>query len=103
MPMTIVVAKSVNGGASCTMLSSRRRPSAGWTNETLLVTLRDRNGHDRRVVVRLPPAVPTWPVYDLAAQARVVTVRWDPDRRTPIPFTELERAQLTAVMAAAEA
>jgi acyl-CoA thioester hydrolase len=39
----------------------------------------------------------------LAAQARVVTVRWDPGRRTPIPFTELERAQLTAVMAAAEA
>ena len=35
------------------------RPSAGWTNETLLVTLRDRNGHERRVVVRLPPAVPT--------------------------------------------
>jgi acyl-CoA thioester hydrolase len=39
----------------------------------------------------------------LAAQARVVTVRWDPDRRTPIPFTDLERAQLTAVMAASEA
>jgi acyl-CoA thioester hydrolase len=39
----------------------------------------------------------------LAAQARVVTVRWDPDRRTPIPFTDLERAQLTAVMAAPEA
>jgi acyl-CoA thioester hydrolase len=39
----------------------------------------------------------------LAAQARVVTVRWDPERRTPIPFTDLERAQLTAVMAASEA
>ena len=33
-----------------------------------------------------------------AAEARVVTVRWDPDRRTPIPFTAAERAQLTAVM-----
>jgi acyl-CoA thioester hydrolase len=39
----------------------------------------------------------------LAAQARVVTVRWDPERRTPIPFTDLERAQLTAVMAAPQA
>jgi acyl-CoA thioesterase FadM len=39
----------------------------------------------------------------LAAQARVVTVRWDPDRRTPIPFTEPGRAALTAVMPAAEA
>jgi acyl-CoA thioester hydrolase len=39
----------------------------------------------------------------LAAQARVVTVRWDPQRRTPIPFTDLERAQLTAVMAAPQA
>ncbi|HEY2286095.1 MAG TPA: thioesterase family protein [Streptosporangiaceae bacterium] len=39
----------------------------------------------------------------LAAQARVVTVRWDPDRRTPIPFTAPERAALTAVMPAAEA
>jgi len=48
------------------------RPSAGWTNETLLVTLRDRTAHERRVVVRLPPAVPTWPVYDLATQARLL-------------------------------
>ena len=35
---------------------------------------------------------------DVAAEARVVSVRWDPDRRQPIPFTEAERAQLTAVM-----
>ena len=48
------------------------RPKAGWTNETLLVTLRSRAGGERRLVVRLPPAVPTWPVYDLAAQARVL-------------------------------
>jgi acyl-CoA thioester hydrolase len=34
----------------------------------------------------------------LAAEARVVTVRWDPDRRQPVPFTEAERAALTAVM-----
>jgi aminoglycoside phosphotransferase (APT) family kinase protein len=50
------------------------RPRAGWTNETLLVTLRDRDAGERRLVVRLPPAVPTWPVYDLAAQARVLEV-----------------------------
>jgi aminoglycoside phosphotransferase (APT) family kinase protein len=49
------------------------RPRAGWTNETLLVTLRGvGRGGEKRLVVRLPPAVPTWPVYDLAAQARVL-------------------------------
>lgn len=35
---------------------------------------------------------------EVAAEARVVTVRWDPGQRTPIPFTAAERAQLTAVM-----
>ncbi|HEY3980938.1 MAG TPA: thioesterase family protein [Streptosporangiaceae bacterium] len=34
----------------------------------------------------------------VAAEARVVTVRWDPGARTPIPFTAAERAQLTAAM-----
>ena len=34
----------------------------------------------------------------VAAEARVVTVRWDPDARTPIPFTAEERTLLTAVM-----
>lgn len=58
------------------------RPRGGWTNETLLVTVggraRDiqgsRSAHrdERRFVVRLPPAAPTWPVYDLAAQAHVL-------------------------------
>jgi aminoglycoside phosphotransferase (APT) family kinase protein len=52
------------------------RPRAGWTNETLLVTMRNRvageRGGECRFVVRLPPAVPTWPAYDLAAQARVL-------------------------------
>jgi acyl-CoA thioester hydrolase len=36
---------------------------------------------------------------ELAAEARVVTVRWDPGQRKPIPFTAAERAQLTAIMA----
>jgi aminoglycoside phosphotransferase (APT) family kinase protein len=47
------------------------RPRSGWTNETLLVALHGNAG-DRRLVVRLPPGVPTWPVYDLDAQARVL-------------------------------
>ena len=34
----------------------------------------------------------------VAAKARVITVRWDPDRRKPIRFTEAERARLTAVL-----
>jgi acyl-CoA thioester hydrolase len=31
---------------------------------------------------------------EVAADARVVTVRWDPDQRKPIPFTDAERARL---------
>ena len=34
----------------------------------------------------------------LAAQARVVTVRWDPGARRPVPFSEAERARLAAAM-----
>ncbi len=48
------------------------RPKAGWTNETLLVKMRDGAGAEHRFVVRLPPAIPTWPEYDLAGQARVL-------------------------------
>jgi acyl-CoA thioester hydrolase len=33
---------------------------------------------------------------DVAAEARVVTVRWDPGRRQPIPFSDAERSRLTA-------
>jgi len=36
------------------------------------------------------------PSGEVAAQARVVTVRWDPDHRKPIPFSEAERARLAA-------
>jgi aminoglycoside phosphotransferase (APT) family kinase protein len=55
------------------------RPSSGWSNETLVVTWSwpdDRGDDDRRrrerVVVRLPTLVPSFPEYDLAAQARVL-------------------------------
>jgi acyl-CoA thioesterase FadM len=36
----------------------------------------------------------TTPSGELAAEARVVTVRWDPVLRQPSPFTEAERARL---------
>ena len=31
---------------------------------------------------------------EVAAQARVVTVRWDPAKRAPVPFSPAERARL---------
>jgi acyl-CoA thioester hydrolase len=34
------------------------------------------------------------PSGEVAAEARVVSVRWDPGRREPVPFTEAERARL---------
>jgi len=35
---------------------------------------------------------------EVAADARVVTVRWDAGRGKPVPFTEAERARLAAAM-----
>ena len=35
---------------------------------------------------------------EVAAEARVVTVRWDDVNRKPIPFTEAERARLAAAI-----
>jgi acyl-CoA thioester hydrolase len=60
---------------------------------------------DRRVTVRIEPerlgttSLTTRETIltasgDVAAEARVVSVRWDAARRTPVPFTEAERAQL---------
>lgn len=48
------------------------RPNAGWSNETLLVTTGVTDGPPARFVVRLPPLVPTWPEYDLQAQAALL-------------------------------
>jgi acyl-CoA thioester hydrolase len=39
------------------------------------------------------------PSGEVAAEARVVTVRWDPDGRKPAPLTEAERGQLNEAMA----
>jgi acyl-CoA thioester hydrolase len=36
------------------------------------------------------------PSGEVVAQARVTTVRWDADRRQPVPFNDTERARLTA-------
>jgi acyl-CoA thioester hydrolase len=38
------------------------------------------------------------PAGEVAAQARVVTVRWDAGLSKPVPFSESERARLTARM-----
>ena len=38
------------------------------------------------------------PGGEVAAEARVVTVRWDRRARTPVPFSETERARLTAAI-----
>ena len=38
----------------------------------------------------------TTPSGDVAARARVTSVRWDPAQRQPIPFSEAERARLAA-------
>ena len=39
------------------------------------------------------------PAQEVAAEARVVTVRWDRRARTPVPFSDAERARLTAALA----
>ena len=36
---------------------------------------------------------------EVAAEARVVIVRWDRRERRPVPFSEAERARLAAVTA----
>ena len=43
----------------------------------------------------------TTPAGAVAGEARVVTVRWDPGRRAPVPFSPAERERLTAVLAPA--
>jgi acyl-CoA thioester hydrolase len=64
---------------------------------------------DRRVTVRLSverlgtTSLTTretilTPGGEVAAEARVVTVRWDRRARKPVPFSETERAQLTAAL-----
>ncbi len=60
--------------------------SAGWANETLLVTL--SNGEDtERLVVRLPPIEPTFPVYDLEGQAAVQRAVAAAGVPAPVPAT----------------
>jgi len=39
------------------------------------------------------------PAGEVAARARVVTVRWDPGQHQPLPFTGDERAKLAQAMA----
>jgi acyl-CoA thioester hydrolase len=60
---------------------------------------------DRRVTVRIEVErvgttslttreTITGPSGQVAAQARVITVRWDGERREPVPFSDAERARL---------
>lgn len=75
----------------------------------LEVDLRAEVRHpDRRVTVRIEPEqVGTTSLITretivnssgtVVAEARVVTVRWDAERQAPIPFTDAERARLTAI------
>jgi acyl-CoA thioester hydrolase len=64
---------------------------------------------ERRVTVRIVPeqlgttSLTTRetiikPSQEVVAEARVVTVRWDPGLRKPVPFSEAERACVTAAM-----
>jgi aminoglycoside phosphotransferase (APT) family kinase protein len=47
-----------------------RRPAAGWSNETVLVSAQV-SGRPERFVVRLPPLIASYPEHDLHAQAQV--------------------------------
>jgi len=59
-----------DGGAPPEVLN-HQRPSAGFSNETILVDLR-RGTADERFVLKLPPLGPRdFPTYDFALQARV--------------------------------
>jgi aminoglycoside phosphotransferase (APT) family kinase protein len=60
------------------------RPSAGWSNETLLLTIETPGGDEERAVVRMPPLVPSFPEYDLHAQARVLTALFDAGVPAPV-------------------
>jgi YbgC/YbaW family acyl-CoA thioester hydrolase len=74
----------------------------------LEVDLRTEVRHqDRRLIVRIEverlgtTSLATretilTPAGEVAAEARVVTVRWDPVSRTPVPFSAAERARLAA-------
>jgi aminoglycoside phosphotransferase (APT) family kinase protein len=66
--------------------------SAGWANETLLVRfswLRAGTDHEltERLVLRLPPLEPTFPVYDLAGQAAVHRAVAAAGVPAPVPAT----------------
>ena len=38
------------------------------------------------------------PSGEVAAEARVVSVRWDPGQHQPIPFSDVERTRLSAAL-----
>jgi aminoglycoside phosphotransferase (APT) family kinase protein len=75
-------------------VSDVRRPAAGWSNETLLLELSwepdDGPPRAERLVLRLPTLVPSFPHYDLGAQARVL----DALQRAGIPTARVVALEL---------
>ena len=80
-------------------------PAGGWPE--LIFELPEVRYPDRRVLVRIEPerlgttSLTTretiiTPSGEVAAEARIVTVRWDAALRKPAPFTAAERARLEA-------
>jgi aminoglycoside phosphotransferase (APT) family kinase protein len=59
------------GGRPDAAVREVRRPSAGHSNETLILTL-DAGGRSERQVLRLPPLTPLVPDYDLRREATVL-------------------------------
>jgi aminoglycoside phosphotransferase (APT) family kinase protein len=59
------------GDAAAPAVAALRRPSAGWTNETVIMELAGDAG---ALVVRMPPIVPSFPRYALDEQGAVMRV-----------------------------
>src|SRR4051812_16812048 len=57
------------------------RPASGFSNDTAMIV-----AGTRRMVVRLPTLVPSFPVYDLSAQGRVMNLLADAGLPVPRPI-----------------
>ena len=56
----------------------------------------DALGHVNHAVFLTTRETVLTPAGESAADARVVTVHWDPDKRKPVPWSAADRARLTA-------
>jgi aminoglycoside phosphotransferase (APT) family kinase protein len=64
-------ARALDATRGTARVAKLERPTAGFSNETLLVTVEWPDGRDD-VVVRLPPVVPSFPLDTLAVESRVL-------------------------------